>query len=686
MHDEKFENFIWCPGGGTPVSDPNGNGLYETCGFESTCSGMAVCNPVFGICCSKLRTCPQPMLPIAEVMTGRPILCHLRGSPVLECPKGSHCEVDSGFCCTDQDGPDNESERGIVETNSVVIDNTQSRLGPQGINSIANVRATTPQIIAVPSSTENLSKKQAELPIIGHLCNPLAGCDRGAVCQCTAKMPVYSEKPVQNSTEDLACRCDCPKEMGYSLDADGRTCKRTRRRLKEKCRWDHECQAAYSECTANGCRCKNGFQRDSHGGCRPIAYKCINQAPPFVSGGTIIGCVTEREKTMSLNFQTRRHPAQSSDLSQHSSYDDSLDQDFSSSNNKDKNSEIEQTASASSASSDKESSEGVASRRSSSKEESSMEDSLSKSIEGENKTYRLKRSKRWKPTSRSDEKPCPNQYYCVALFDLPRRPNFYQGFCCPIPQPDRPQCPVGQPHDSSHPPRFGCENCPWDHYCHRDEMSTQMEICCPKPCLSPEDVYVDGQCYPRAYHGHACTVSEQCLPENPSNDRALRVTDSEIHERQWRSARNIKPFPPSNPEPIEEIIPSSSTQGLVMDLECRQGKCLCPMGYLLYQGLCKRLQCRIGVNGEPSVDSSGQLLRCRNSHDCGKSAMCDPTHHICCKGQNRCPKGFVETGELCGRRSRRQLKPEQECASENDICIITKHTHERICCAEERVI
>jgi len=106
-----------------------------------------------------------------------------------------------------------------------------------------------------------------------------------------------------------------------------------------------------------------------------------------------------------------------------------------------------------------------------------------------------------------EQKICPPHYYCVALYDDPRQTNIYHGFCCPIPDPYKPQCPVGVPHESSKSPNYGCSACPWDHYCHLDGMVTQIEICCPKPCISPEDLYVDGQCYPMQRYGEKCSVS-----------------------------------------------------------------------------------------------------------------------------------------------------------------------------------
>lgn len=38
-----------CPGGGSPVT--NSGGHYEVCDLDSPCSGKAVCNPTYGVCC-----------------------------------------------------------------------------------------------------------------------------------------------------------------------------------------------------------------------------------------------------------------------------------------------------------------------------------------------------------------------------------------------------------------------------------------------------------------------------------------------------------------------------------------------------------------------------------------------------------------------------------------------------------
>ncbi|VDD87666.1 unnamed protein product [Enterobius vermicularis] len=112
-------------------------------------------------------------------------------------------------------------------------------------------------------------------PKVGEKCSPIEGCMGNAACICA---------------DAKNCTCQCPSEFGYSLDVDGIHCKRLRRRLKEKCKTNAECQAAYSECTSGGCRCKIGFQRDKNGGCKPTAYRCANKLEPLKKGEKIRTC------------------------------------------------------------------------------------------------------------------------------------------------------------------------------------------------------------------------------------------------------------------------------------------------------------------------------------------------------------------------------------------------------------
>lgn len=71
---------------------------------------------------------------------------------------------------------------------------------------------------------------------------------------------------------------------------------------------------------------------------------------------------------------------------------------------------------------------------------------------------------------------CPEEHYCVPVFDDANKPGYYQGFCCPSPGEIRPTCPVGEPHESSSPPDYGCSRCPVDYYCHRDAVSTDKTV------------------------------------------------------------------------------------------------------------------------------------------------------------------------------------------------------------------
>ncbi|CAJ0566986.1 unnamed protein product, partial [Mesorhabditis spiculigera] len=230
---------------------------------------------------------------------------------------------------------------------------------------------------------------------------------------------------------------------------------------------------------------------------------------------------------------------------------------------------------------------------------------------------------------------CDFGHYCVAVFDDPQKPGYYQGFCCPNPTPREPVCPVGEPHSSSQMPSYGCAGCPDDHYCHRDTVSTEKEICCPKPCVSLEDLYFDGQCYPMAYNGDSCFVDEQCVSQ-----------------------------------PAQNTQDSSETA----KLRCLQSICACPPGFSYTDGECKRIECRVGLRGEPAVDRLGNLIRCARSSDCSQGSICDPTGRVCCKGMNRCPAGHVETGESCGLAS--------PCSSIDDICHKTIKGI-RMCCRPE---
>lgn len=69
-----------------------------------------------------------------------------------------------------------------------------------------------------------------------------------------------------------------------------------------------------------------------------------------------------------------------------------------------------------------------------------------------------------------------------------------------------------------------------------------LQICCPKACVSTDDIYANGQCYPRARLGEECSISEQCIAaEGPSSEA----------------------------------------------LKCVQGICTCPLGHHAIEGVCK---------------------------------------------------------------------------------------------------
>ncbi|CAJ0592063.1 unnamed protein product [Cylicocyclus nassatus] len=483
-------NEHYCPGGGAVVITDGGK--FSSCDLLRQCSGSHICNPQFGICCTKIRTCPRPTKVMLNAITNKPILCQIKFGRVMICPKGGYCETKTGFCCLD----------------SVTV-------------------ATTPSV--------------RSRPWLGQTCNVREGCEGGAACMC--------DRPNR-------CTCECPSELGYALSSDGKTCSRVRRRLKEKCKTDMECSAAFSECTTGGCRCKRGFQRDGKGGCKPIAYNCLNNGNPLKISNEIVTC--------------------------------------------------------------------------------SMQTVLAKLLFGSLES----RSKRPElsiinGTANSDETgdDCPEDYYCVPLFDDALKPGYYQGFCCPSPGRIRPVCPVGEPHETSFPPDYGCNDCPIEYYCHRDLFYPELSICCPKPCISLEDIYHDGQCYPTAFYGDSCHISAQCSPSRNSTDI------------------------------YSENAP----------LECVDGVCKCRTGFSHINGECKRVMCTVGLRGEPSVDRNNQLIRCDRSSDCSQGQMCDPNTRVCCKGVNKCPKDYVETGETC----------DKDGCNNGEICHRPKTGKIKICCALE---
>ncbi|CAD5229662.1 unnamed protein product [Bursaphelenchus okinawaensis] len=489
---DKRDDLDFCPGGGSPTR--NSGGFIELCDENIPCMGRSICNPIYGVCCNKLRICPSPRQPFLEPESNKPVVCQRRQSIPTACPSTTECEISTGFCCELSERPYEEKEisqiRGLPKVNK-------------------------------PGPKEECEEGQK--------------CSGGAVCEC----------------EDGECRCECVRSMGFALDKNTMTCKRTRRRLKEHCKFDMDCQSAFSECTSGGCRCKNGFQRDGQGGCKPTAYKCVNHAEPLTIDSNVITCEAYKEP-------------------------------------------------------------------------------LSREIEAIEFMDDV--------SERQAPKNCPSQYYCVPIFDIPRQADLFQGFCCPLPSPERPVCPVGHAHTSSQPPDYGCAQCPWDHYCHTDNVATKKKICCPKPCLSPEDVFIDGQCYPIAYHGDSCFMSEQCVGKVPA------LSGSSLNRAEFESA----------------------------EMECSRNICQCPNGFLFVDGQCRRLQCTIGTKGEPILDSDGRILKCLSSRDCVQGSLCDPNIRVCCKGVNKCPKSYIETGQRC--------ESDGLCNGNNDVCVRIKKGKRKICC------
>lgn len=486
----------YCPGGGAVVLGYNGN--LATCDLLTHCTGDNICNPQYGVCCTKIRTCPRPAKTMLNAITRKPILCQIRFGRAMPCPDSGYCETKTGFCCKAED-----------------------------------------TVVTLPPLVKGR-------PSVGQPCVVRDGCLGGAACMCNGGI----------------CRCQCPTELGYTVATDGKTCQRVRRRLKEKCKTDMECSSAFSECSTGGCRCKKGFQRDGKGGCKPISYKCVNHGQPLMISQEIVTC-SMKSSLARLLFHSQKP------------------------------------------------------------------NSVQKKVVAVNPNNNTLSD--WSLNETDD---CPNEYYCVPLFDDASRPGYYQGFCCPSPTETRPVCPVGEPHETSTPPHYGCESCPMEFYCHKDTVFTEKSICCPKPCVSLEDIYHDGQCYPTAYHGDSCHISAQCS--------SLRNTTDEFSENSA--------------------------------LECTDGVCACSAGYSYLDGECKRVMCTVGLRGDPSVDDNNELIRCERSDDCSQGQMCDPNTHVCCRGTNKCPKGYVETGEACEK---------DKCQRRGSLCFRSKNGKSKICCTPD---
>lgn len=148
--------------------------------------------------------------------------------------------------------------------------------------------------------------------------------------------------------------------------------------------------------------------------------------------------------------------------------------------------------------------------------------------------------------------------------------------------------------------------------------------------MSPDDVYIDGQCYSIAYHGDSCHVAEQCIGKFAGSTGAGSIHE-EVHEMECNLIFKI---------------------------------CDCPRGYLIDNGLCKRMfsrryieknsieiisgvECSVGFKGEPIVNSLGGILKCQRSTDCSQGSMCDPFSKVCCKGIN---------SKLISRKSKTKIK------------------------------
>uniref|UniRef100_A0A0N4Z912 EB domain-containing protein n=1 Tax=Parastrongyloides trichosuri TaxID=131310 RepID=A0A0N4Z912_PARTI len=526
-----------CPGGGTPIKSKENT--YETCDYNNGCNGSGICNPNYGICCTKIRTCPIPSKPLINSQNKKPLICQLRGLPPINCPIGAKCHNITGFCCTD--------------------DGTQ-----------------IPQIII------NIS----ELPysLVGESCTKEKGCGTGASCECV---------------RGTNCKCSCIKEMGYIVDTTGKYCKRTRRRLQERCTSDVECTSAFSTCSLNRCICKAGFEKDSNGGCSPTSYSCLNDAKPLKEGKKVKMCTTYSTRSTyftgyypnDAKFEPKGIPnvIEGNDIPMHT-------------------------------------------------EPLLSNNPLNLTMFEFDDDEELQNIVVRDDVSTED---CPDTHYCIPVFDSPKTPNLYQGFCCPKPSRNIPVCPVGLPHHSSIGPDFGCSNCPFDqYYCHSDSLYGSKEICCPKPCVSPEDVYIEGNCYPIAFYGDSCMFDDQCMGRKK----------------------------------VTKISSVDSLFNMINTMDCIKNVCSCPPGWLHEDGACTKLECKVGLKGTPLVNNKGDIMSCKRSSECSQGSFCDLNLGACCKGINRCPSGYTETGDLCTNNN---------VCKDNNICITTKNRRSKICCTEE---
>ncbi|KHJ80043.1 hypothetical protein OESDEN_20292 [Oesophagostomum dentatum] len=115
----------------------------------------------------------------------------------------------------------------------------------------------------------------------------------------------------------------------------------------------------------------------------------------------------------------------------------------------------------------------------------------------------------------------------------------FQGFCCPSPGQTRPVCPVGEPHETSFPPNYGCDECPLEYYCHRDAFYPEKSISAQcSPSRNSTDEFsvnsplecVKGVCTCRAGFSHIdgeckrvmCTVGLRGEPSVDRNNQLIR--------------------------------------------------------------------------------------------------------------------------------------------------------------------
>lgn len=107
---------------------------------------------------------------------------------------------------------------------------------------------------------------------------------------------------------------------------------------------------------------------------------------------------------------------------------------------------------------------------------------------------------------------CPSSHYCYiyGYFGLENR-----GHCCPKPPP---KCPAGDPHPTASC-AAGSPACPYNtHVCLNvgvvGTFGTADQICCPKPCVGMDKIYVQDQCLPSRHFGEECQFNEQCKQLN----------------------------------------------------------------------------------------------------------------------------------------------------------------------------